>query len=104
MVDFYCIKIISIIIRVINIVLLEQLAVCLYPVQVYTHHLFPYHVNLKQYILPIAMQIVLYVLSYNSVLAQAVALAGGSSDPPATNSSIREESHGMAPEAGQCIV
>ena len=32
---------------------------------------------------------------------QAVPPAGDSSDPPATNSSIREESHGMAPEAGQ---
>ena len=83
---------------------MEQLAVCLYPVQVYTHLLFPYHVNLKQYILPIAMQIVHYVLSYNIVPEQAVALAGGSSGPRATNSSIREESHGMAPEAGQSIV
>ena len=34
---------------------------------------------------------------------QAVALAGGSSGPRATNSSIREESHGMAPEAGYSI-
>ena len=71
--------------------------------QVYTHLLFPYHVNLKQYILPIAMQIVHYVLSYNIMPEQAVALAGGSSGPRATNSSIREESHGMAPEAGYSI-
>ena len=50
------------------------------------------------------LQIVHYVLSYNIVPEQAVAPAGDSSDPPATNSSIREESPGMAPEAGQSIV
>ena len=40
----------------------------------------------------------------NIVPEQAVPPAGDSSDPRATNSSIREESPGMAPEAGQSIV
>ena len=39
----------------------------------------------------------------NIVPEQAVPPAGDSSDPRATNSSIREESPGMAPEAGQSI-
>ena len=42
----------------------------------------------------------LCVMRNNIVPEQAVPPAGDSSDPRATNSSIREESPGMAPEAG----